>query len=151
MTTQLSEHFTLEELVYSHDAETNHIDNSASAEIVANLQHLVDVALEPARTIWSVPTHVDSGFRCPVLNTFEHGVYDSEHLFGHAADLVPEGIALIDAFRAIRASDIPFDQLIIENNEWIHIGIAADGVTPRRECLVAQGTPGHWHYVLYTA
>jgi hypothetical protein len=147
----MSEHFTIAELIYSHDAEANGIDNTPSDEIVANLNHLCDVALEPARALWNVPVDIDSGFRCAALNNFEHGVADSEHLYGHAADCVPRGIALIDAFLAIRASDIPFDQLIIENNRWIHIGLAADGVTPRRECLVAQGTPGHWHYVPYAA
>ena len=151
MPTQLSEHFTLEELIYSATAEKNGIDNSASPEIVANLKHTCEVALEPARVIWGVPVRINSGYRCEKLNDIEHGVHNSEHLFGHAADCVPEGLNLLDAFRAIRASDIVFDQLIIEENAWIHIGLAADGVTPRRECLVAQGTPGHWTYSLYNA
>jgi hypothetical protein len=149
--TNLSEHFTLEELVASNDAAKHGIDNSASAAIIANLTHLCAVALEPARAIWGVPVHIDSGFRCVALNTFEHGAWDSEHLFGHAADCVPQGLELLSAFLAIRASSIPFDQLIIENNEWIHIGLAADDVTPRLECLVAQGVPGHWTYVPYSS
>ena len=150
MMTNLSEHFTLKDLVYSHDAQAQGIDNTPTPEIVANLARLCAVALEPARAIWGVPVHIDSGYRCKALNTFEHGAWDSEHLLGHAADCVPQGIRLIDAFLAIRRSSIPFDQLIIENNAWIHIGLAADGVLPRLECLVAQGAPGHWTYVPYT-
>jgi hypothetical protein len=149
--TNLSSHFTLEELVASPDAAAHGIDNSPTDEITTNLAGLCALALEPARLIWGVPVHIDSGYRCAALNAFEHGAHDSEHLFGHAADCIPQGIELIDAFRAIRASEIPFDQLIIENNKWIHIGLAVDGVAPRRECLVAQGTPGHWKYVPYSA
>ena len=149
MATQLSPHFTLEELVFSESAQRLGVDNTPTDQIIANLTHLCVVALEPARALWNVPVHVDSGYRCPELNKDVHGVYDSEHIFGHAADCVPQGISLIDAFRAIRNSGIVFDQLIIEENAWIHIGLAADGVTPRRECLVAQGTPGHWTYAPY--
>lgn len=150
MSTPLSDHFTLEELVYSDTAIRLGIDNSANDEITANLTHLCDVALEPARALWGVPVHIDSGYRCPELNTDVHGVFDSEHLFGHAADCVPQGLNLRDAFDTIRHSDIPFDQVIIEENAWVHIGLAADGVTPRHEALIAVGTPGHWHYTPVT-
>ena len=149
--TNLSPNFTLEELVYSHDAEANGIDNSPTPEIIANLTRLCVVALEPARAIWGVPVHIDSGYRCTALNTLEHGVWDSEHLFGCAADCVPQGLTLLYAFRLIRQSTIPYDQLIIENNLWIHIGLAAIGITPRLQCLVAHGFPGHWTYVPYSA
>jgi hypothetical protein len=31
------------------------------------------------------------------------------------------------------------------------LGITPDGGPPRRQCLVAQGAPGAWHYVPYSA
>ena len=154
MTTQLSPHFSLEELVASVTADRLGIDNTPSPDIVAALTRTCAVALEPARAIWGVPVHVDSGYRCPALNSAVHGAdrpgHISEHEFGRAADLIPQGIVLLDAFKAIRASGIQFDQLIIEENEWIHLGITDEGVAPRLQCLVAVGTPGHWTYSPYT-
>ena len=149
--TQLSDHFTLEEAVTSATAARLGIDNTPSPAIIAALTRTCDVACEPARAIWGVPVHVNSAYRCPELNKAVGGVPTSEHQYGCAFDLVPQGLELIDAFRAIRNSDIPFDQLIIENNEWIHLGITPDGSAPRRQCLIAQGHSGDWHYVPYSA
>ena len=104
------------------------------------------MALEPLLELWGVPVKIDSGYRCPELNHDVHGVYDSEHLFGHAADCIPQGLNLRDAFDTAKDSNVPYDQIIIEENLWVHVGLAADGVTPRREALIAVGTPGHWTY-----
>ena len=149
--TQLSPHFTLEELTDSATATAHGIDNTAPSGIVYELTRLCENALERARAIWGVPVHVNSGYRCPALNSAVGGAATSEHLFGRAADLVPSGLNLLDAFNAIRTSDVEYDQLIIEDNEWIHIGMPAAGDTPRRQALVAVGHKGAWHYTPYTA
>jgi len=147
---QLSEHFTLEELVFSETAQERGVDNTPTQAIIDALTNLCAIALEPARALWGVAVHIDSGYRCEVLNADVHGVSTSEHLFGRAADCIPQGLDLRAAFNTIRLSDIPYDQLIIEENEWIHLGLAADGVTPRHEAMIAVGTPGHWSYQLVT-
>jgi hypothetical protein len=147
---QLSPNFTLEELTASATATRLGIDNTPTQAVIDALTGLCTIALEPARALWGVPVHIDSSFRCKVLNDDVHGVSTSEHLFGRAADCIPQGINLREAFDTIRLSDIPYDQLIIEENEWIHIGMAAEGVTPRHEAMIAVGTPGHWSYQLVT-
>jgi hypothetical protein len=147
---QLTDHFSLEELVFSQTALDRGIDNTPSQDIIDALTRTCTIGLEPARALWGVPCHTDSGYRCPELNEAVGGAdrpgHESEHEFGRAADLIPAGLALRDAFDTIRLSDIPYDQLIIENNCWIHLGVAADGVTPRHEAMIAVGTKGHWTY-----
>jgi zinc D-Ala-D-Ala carboxypeptidase len=146
--TNLSEHFTLEELVASDKARELGIDNTPTDEIITALTFLAVNVLEPARTLWGVPVRINSGYRCPELNSNPAlgGSTTSEHVLGCAADCVPEGLDLQEAFDAVRASDIPYDQVIFEDRAWIHLGIHPEGAEPRREALTATGGPGHWVY-----
>lgn len=144
---QLSPNFTLAEMTFSQTALRKGIDNTPSAQEVSNLTTLCAVLLEPARALLGVPLHVDSGYRSPALNLAIGGAWDSAHMDGRAADLIPIGMSLTDAFHKIIDSDLPFDQAIIECQAWIHFAIAEPGSTPRREALLASGTPGHWTYV----
>jgi hypothetical protein len=142
----LSPNFTLEELTSSETAQRLGIDNAPSQEIIDALTTLCYKLLEPARALLGVPFHIDSGYRCAALNAAVGGSATSEHEIGHAADCVPEGIELRDAFDRLRASDLPYDQIITECNAWIHLGMAAEGIPPRRQALSALGSAGHWVY-----
>ena len=136
----ISTHFSYAELTRTGSG----LPNVPDSDQLANLQLLAQTALEPARVLLG-PLTIDSGFRSPLVNaaagsTAKH----SAHLDGLAADFVP--LHDLDvAFRALQHSNIPYDQLIREPG-WIHIGIAAPGTKPRRQCLIAQGSPGHWTY-----
>jgi zinc D-Ala-D-Ala carboxypeptidase len=140
-------HFTLEELEFSQLASRQGIDNIPDANEVMQLATLCRLVLEPARALLGVPLHVDSGFRSPAINNLVGGAPDSAHLDGRAADVIPIGLELRAAFATLKASDIPFDQLIIECNEWLHLSIAKPGVEPRHQTLAATGKPGRWTYV----
>ena len=146
MTTQLSPNFTLEELIFSQTATRKGINNTPNDEQIASLTRLCNTILEPARTLLGVAFHIDSGFRCEALNTAVGGAPTSQHRLGLAADCIPQGIDLQQAFDTIRNSDIPFDQIIFECREWIHLGTCAEGSIPRHEALTATGGPGAWHY-----
>lgn len=144
----VSPHFTLDELTRSPTAIRLGLDNTPAPDAVENLRRLALTVLEPVRDLLAVPVHVDSGYRAPAVNAAVGSTAkNSAHLSGRAGDIVPVGMALADAFDMIRRSAIPYDQLIMECDAWLHIAIAEDGVVPRREDLVASGTPGHWHYV----
>lgn len=140
----MSEHFSLAELTFSQVAARKGIENVPPDAAVANLNRLCDTLLEPIRTLLGVPLHVDSGYRSAEVNAAVGGAPNSAHLEGRAADLVPIGMSIHDAFDIIRKSSLPYDQLIVECDAWIHAAIADD---PRRQALVAWGSPGHWHYV----
>jgi zinc D-Ala-D-Ala carboxypeptidase len=143
---QLSEHFTLAELTFSQVALRQGFPNSPSSAQLSNLIQLCEQLLEPGRTLLDVPLHVDSGYRSPVVNEIVGGAHTSAHIDGRAADFITIGMPLRNAFEKLRASELPYDQLIIEANAWLHIAIAPSGTPPRREALLASGGPGAWHY-----
>lgn len=144
----MSEHFSLYELTFSETALRFGIDNEPNEQEKANLERLATEVLEPSRSLLGVPFHVNSGYRSLEVNRRVGGSQRplSAHVYGRAADVVPIGVPLRRAFDEIRASNIPFDQLIIECDAWLHISIAPEGEPPRREVLIATGGPGHWRY-----
>ncbi len=83
----LTEHFTLEEMVRSRMAELHGIVNTPSANEIANLRLLCKKILEPARLEIGMPITVTSGFRSERVNRLVGGVRGSLHLIGKAADI----------------------------------------------------------------
>lgn len=138
----LSEHFTLEELTNSEIAIRKGIDNTPSAEIVANLTELAGF-LEQIRVLLNVPMHINSAYRSPKVNAAVGGSSTSAHMTGQAADFIapafgtPQEIA-----NAIIASEIQFDQVIYEGT-WVHFGIRGD---MRRQVLTAHFNGGKATY-----
>lgn len=140
--TQLSEHFTLQELTSSDVALRKGIDNTPPEDVVSNLTELA-LALEQVRELLGCPMHINSGYRSPKLNAAVGGSSTSAHMTGQAADFVapdfgtPQQIA-----HHIAASAIPFDQLIFEGT-WVHFGIRGD---MRRQVLTAHFSGGKVTY-----
>jgi hypothetical protein len=139
--TQLTDHFTLDELIASPTAAKRGIANIPSDEEAAYLMGLCTLLLEPIRGILNLPMQINSGYRCPALNAAVGGVMNSAHMDGRAADFIVPGTDLNLAWDQIlqNSADLPFDQLIWERNglgsQWIHIAVAKDGDTPRGEVL----------------
>ena len=139
----LSQNFSLAELVASQVATRKGIDNTPAPAIVANLTRLAAL-LEQVRALVGAPIAISSGYRSPALNKAVGGAANSAHVLGLAADistpkLAPKALALL-----IRQSDIAFDQLIYEGT-WVHIGLSAG--TPRRQVLTAKFAGGGVSYV----
>lgn len=133
-------HFTEEELKRTDTGLPNEPDNIQWA----NLVRLVADALEPMREIVG-PLRVNSAFRSRAVNARIGGAKNSQHMLGQAADVVPLKAGLERAFQDVKASSIPYDQLIIEPT-WIHISIAAFGSKPRRQTLRAHREGGRMVY-----
>jgi hypothetical protein len=139
---QLSEHFSLEELVASSTALRLGIDNTPPPDIVANLR-MVAAGLEQARVLLGgIPLHVDSGYRCPALNKAVGGAVASDHMRGLAADIVCNLKPLTVALLLTRDPRFVYDQLIQEGT-WTHLGFAP---TMRRQVLTAHFGPGGTTY-----
>lgn len=83
----LTEHFTLEEMVRSRMAGKHGIDNTPGAHEIANLRILCQKILEPARLEIGMPITVTSGFRSERVNRLVGGAKGSFHLVGKAADI----------------------------------------------------------------
>jgi zinc D-Ala-D-Ala carboxypeptidase len=87
--TQLSPHFTLEELVHNDIALRYQIDNAPhSPAIIPALTSLALNILEPIRAHSGMAFSPTSGYRCPELNRLVHGASNSQHMDGQAADIV---------------------------------------------------------------
>lgn len=119
---QLTPNFALSEFVYSETATEQGIDNTPSAEVIANLTTLAH-SLELVRSLLGFPLHINSGYRCPALNKAVKGVWNSAHLTGYAADIIcpPFGTPL-QIVEAIVKSGIKFDQCIQEGR-WCHFSV----------------------------
>lgn len=148
MNLRLSEHFALAEMVRSQTALRRGIANQPNEEVLINLRTLCVTLLEPVRALLGVPIQITSGYRSPLLNRAVGGAMNSAHTDGLAADIIPVGMELREAFDKIRASEISYDQIILECDAWIHIALPRHDREPRRQALLAEGRPGAWRYTL---
>lgn len=133
MATQITEHFSLEEL-----AATSHKDLQEKNMEYAKQHKLIELCelLEQVREVIGGPLIVSSGVRCPELNERVGGSKNSQHMRCEAADIVPRSISVCDAFGKVHQSSIIYDQLILEHSgyrRWIHISYSH---SPRRETLI---------------
>lgn len=118
----LSEHFTLEEMVASDTAVRKGIDNTPPPEVISRLQVLAQY-LERIREVLNAPIIITSGYRCPALCEAIGSSAKSSHTAGEAADFkAPKFGSAREITLAIRDNGIPFDQLIYEGT-WVHFGI----------------------------
>jgi zinc D-Ala-D-Ala carboxypeptidase len=141
---QLSEHFSLEELIASEAAARLGIDNTPPAEIALNLKVLAEGLERVRAALGGKPIHVNSGYRCPALNAAIKGAGNSMHMQGLAADILcPQLGPPLDVCRAIVAAGIETDQIIHEFGRWCHVAFAAPGKQARKDLLtiatVAEG------------
>jgi zinc D-Ala-D-Ala carboxypeptidase len=133
---QLSEHFTLEELIESDEATRKGISNIPDIPTRVNLQRLA-MKLEEVRALFNAPISVSSGFRSNDLNKLVGGQLNSQHVYGCAADFRIKGFPIADVMRTIVESDIKYDQLIMEYDRWIHISVPVYSQShPRMQKLI---------------
>ena len=120
MATMLSDHFSLEELSITQVRDVN---NTPPPSAVQNLKTLAAM-LEKVRTLLGSPILINSGFRCPEVNTRVGGVANSAHLYGYAADFIcPQFGSPLDICSAISGTaSIRWDQ-IIEEGTWTHFSV----------------------------
>ena len=134
MTTLLSPHVTLEEMIASQTAARLGIDNMPTDPVILdNLKKTAEL-LEQVRTLLgSRPIIISSGYRCLTLNTAIGSQPSSAHVQGQAADFTcPNFGNPHQVCQAIAASNIQFDQLIYEFASWTHIAWAKN---PRKQLL----------------
>ena len=137
--TRLTPHFTLEEFTFSQTAARKGIDNTPHEGILDNLCVLAN-GMEDVRNLLNAPIHISSGYRCPELNDLLGSKRTSQHIQGLACDFTSNAYGSPQIiFADIITSDIPYDQLILEFDRWIHISFVEDGGTPRKQALIING------------
>ncbi len=131
---KITEHFTTKEMTKT---STNY-DNQPNPAEFSNLYDLCFEILEPIRKLLCdyakviVKLDITSGYRSEEVNEAVNGAKNSQHMTGNAADFIPKGIYLTEAYHLIQKSNIPYDQMILENG-WIHI---SHSKKPRRQSFV---------------
>ena len=142
---QLSENFSLAEMVKSQTAERKGIVNDPSPEQVANLEALCQNILQPIRDEFG-SFIVSSGFRCGELSLAVGSSLRSQHCQGCAADFEVAGVDNYDLAKWCM-TNLEFDQLILEcyesgkpNSGWVHSSYVPEG---RREVLTYHRSTGY--------
>jgi hypothetical protein len=83
---------------------------------------------ERVREIIGRPVIINSGFRCVKLNNAVGGSLTSQHLYAEAIDIRVNGKTSNEIFTILAASDLKYDQLILEkagNAQWVHVSIGS--------------------------
>lgn len=140
MTTNLTQHFTLQELIFSQTAARKGIDNTPTQAIIQNLRRTAE-QLEVVRTLLGgKPILISSGYRCPALNAAVGGSKNSSHMLGLAVDFTcPAFGSVFETAKAIAESDIDFDQLIYEFGTWVHLGFSTGTGRRKVNTIFADG------------
>lgn len=131
---QLTEHFSLEEFVFSDTAIANKINNYPPEEIKSKL-FLTASGMERIRALLNKKIKVLSGYRCFHLNEIIGGSKGSQHMLGEACDFVcPAYGSPVNVVIALRNNlrVLGIDQLILESS-WIHVSFS---LAPRHQCLL---------------
>jgi len=128
----LSEHFTLTELVKSQTADRLGINNTPSGDAVECLIVVCEKILEPVRDNYGVPFTPSSGFRCPELNEAIGSSNTSQHISGEAVDFEVPGIPNMGLAHWIM-NNLDYDQMLLEfyrdndpNSGWVHCSYCGD-------------------------
>ena len=132
--TNLSVHFTLEELTHTDHRE---FDNTPNPQETANLIRLAGLLEDVKLVLGSKPVMINSAFRSKQVNDAVGSKDSSQHRIGCAADIRIPQMTPDEVVRAIIAADLPFDQIIREFDRWTHISVpnTPDG-KPRKQALI---------------
>ena len=138
--TNLSVHFTLEELTHTDHRE---FDNTPNASETANLIRLAGLLEDVKQLLGGKPIMVNSAFRSKAVNDAVGSKDTSQHRVGCAADIRVPGMTPDEVVRTIIASDLGYDQVIREFDRWTHVSIPNEPArAPRKQALIIdkQGT-----------
>ena len=124
---QLSENFSLAEMIKSETALRQNLDNTPGDAEIENLRQLCVNILQPLRDAYGRGIKVNSGFRHPNVNAAVGGSRTSDHCRGQAADIEIPGIPNYDLAKYI-SENFWFTQVILEfytpgipDSGWVHV------------------------------
>ena len=134
MSTQLTPHFSLEELTVTDHREFKNEPNDLEKN---NLKRVAELLEQVKGLLGGKPIMVNSGFRSKQVNDAVGSSDRSQHRVGAACDFRVPNMTPDDVVKVIIASDIPFDQVIREFDRWTHISVTNEATgKPRRQALI---------------
>ena len=148
---QLTNNFSLAEMVKSDTALRHDMDNTPGEAEIANLKTLCEKVLQPVRDHFQTGVKVNSGFRHPEVNAKVGGSKTSDHCKGQAADIEIPGIANADLAVWIM-DNLTYTQLILEfytpgvpDSGWVHVSY--DPANLKKQNLTATKKDGKTVYL----
>jgi putative chitinase len=148
MTTRLTQHFTLEEMIVSPTAKRLGLSNQPTEEHIENMRYCCEKILEPVRAHFGKPVRINSSYRSPLVNRAVGGSKTSQHVNGQAIDFEIMGVdnkVLADWI----GDNLEFDQLILEfytsgdkNSGWVHASIKKNGVNRMQRLIASKSKAG---------
>ena len=124
---QLTNNFSLAEMVKSDTALRHDMDNTPGEVEIANLKTLCEKVLQPVRDHFQTGVKVNSGYRSPDVNAKVGGSRTSDHCKGQASDIEIPGIPNADLAVWIM-DNLDYTQLILEfytpgvpDSGWVHV------------------------------
>ena len=133
---QFTKNFSLQELLLTSHRKFDEEQYNPPAEVIENLRALCVNILQPVRDALGSPVNLNSGYRCPSLNRSIGGAKNSQHMTGHAADIIDLNNGNENLFKKIKELNLPFDQMIDEFGfRWVHVSY--DPIRNRRQILQA--------------
>ena len=149
--TQLTEHFTLAEMIVSPTAKRLGIPNTPTAEHIENMRYCCEKILEPVRAKFG-PVTVNSSYRAPLVNKAVGGSKTSQHVNGQAIDFEVQGVSNKVVADWV-ADNLEFDQVILEfytagdkNSGWVHASIKKEGGNRRQRLIATKSKSGGTSY-----
>lgn len=129
----LSDHFTLFELTKTSMAQFQEKNREVTPEQIDKLAQVAKL-LEHVMFVLSTPITINSGYRCPELNTAVGSTERSQHMLCEAVDFVPGtqdlGFAFRTLWKDVKDNGANVGQLIHETavrpygtTSWIHISL----------------------------
>jgi zinc D-Ala-D-Ala carboxypeptidase len=148
---QLTNNFTLAEMVKSDTALRHDMDNTPGEAEIENLKRLCEQVLQPVREHFKTGVKVNSGFRHPEVNAKVGGSKTSDHCKGQAADIEIPGIPNADLAAWIM-DNLTYTQLILEfytpgvpDSGWVHVSYNPANL--KKEILTATKQNGKTVYL----
>jgi hypothetical protein len=134
---QLTTHFSLPELTHSEVAARRGWANTPNDTEKANLVRLA-VLLEFVRVaVGNKPVMINSGFRSKQVNDAVGSTDRSQHRLGCAADIRVPGMTPRAVVQACIKQKVPYDQIILEFDAWVHISVPnIPNADPRGQALI---------------
>jgi putative chitinase len=149
--TQLTEHFTLAEMIVSPTAKRLGIPNTPTAEHIENMRYCCEKILEPVRAKFG-PVTINSSYRAPLVNKAVGGSATSQHVNGQAIDFEVKGVDNKTVADWV-ADNLEFDQVILEfysagdkNSGWVHASIKKAGGNRRQRMIASKSKAGGTKY-----
>jgi putative chitinase len=149
--TQLTEHFTLAEMIVSPTAKRLGIPNTPTPAHIENMRYCCEKILEPVRAKFG-PVTINSSYRAPLVNKAVGGSATSQHVNGQAIDFEVKGVDNKTVADWV-ADNLEFDQVILEfysagdkNSGWVHASIKKEGGNRKMRMIASKSKAGGTKY-----